>query len=362
MPPSWFVSAPHGKCGAAAPGPPFGPACLPGALRRALGAGVPIAPTPSRRRYPDDMEYRRLGQSGLLVSSLGLGTNNFGSKLDEAGARAVLERAIELGVTFIDTSDSYSRGVSETFVGKVVAPHRQDLVLATKFSSPMGDAQWQRGTSRRWMHQAVEGSLRRLQTDVIDLYQVHFPDPLTPIEETLRALDDLVSAGKIRYVGLSNFAPWQLVDAAWVARTEHLVRPIAIQNEVSLLRADTARELAPAARAAGMGIIPYHPIESGFLTGKYRPGQPPASGRILGTPREKTMLTAANFERLDRWTAFAQERGRSLLELAFGWLLSFPEMGPVIASASTAEQVAANVAAGDWRLDANEMAAVAKLG
>jgi aryl-alcohol dehydrogenase-like predicted oxidoreductase len=307
------------------------------------------------------VEYRRLGRSGLVVSSLGLGTNNLGSKLDAGAARAVLERAVDLGVTFIDTADTYSKGVSETFIGSALKPHRADMVYATKFSSPMGDQPWQRGTGRRWIHQAIEGSLRRLQTDWIDLYQVHFPDPATPIEETLRALDDLVRAGKVRYVGLSNFASWQLLDAAWTSRTEHLVQPIATQNELSLLRQHVARELVPAARATGMGIIPYHPLESGFLTGKYRPGERLESGRITGTPREKTMLTAANFERLERWTAFARDRGRSMLELAFGWLLGFPEMGPIIASASSPTQLEENAAACSWRLGADEMDALAAL-
>lgn len=304
------------------------------------------------------MEYRRLGRSGLLVSAVGLGTNNIGNKLDEAASRAVLERAVDLGITAIDTSDSYSRGASETLIGKILEPHRQRMVYMTKFSSAMGDAPWERGTGRRWLMQAVEGSLRRLRTDWIDLYQVHFPDPLTPIEETLRGLDDLVSAGKVRYVGLSNFAPWALVDAAWVARTSRFAQPIATQNELSVMRQAEARELVPAARAAGVGILPYHPIESGFLTGKYRRGERPASGRITGTPREKTMLTEANFARLDRLSAFAAERGRSLLELAFAWLLTFPEMGSVIASASSPEQVAQNVTAGDWRLSAAQMEAI----
>jgi aryl-alcohol dehydrogenase-like predicted oxidoreductase len=225
----------------------------------------------------------------------------------------------------------------------------------------MGSAPWQRGTSRRWLTIAVEESLRRLDADAIDLYQIHFPDPATPIEETLRALDDLVTAGKVRYVGYSNFTPWQLVDAQWTARTEHLIRPIAVQNELSILRSEVARELVPAARAMGLGIIPYHPLESGFLTGKYRPGERLESGRITGTPREQTMLTAANFDRLAAWTAFASERGRSMLELAFGWLLSHPEMGPVIASASSAEQVRLNAGAVGWRLTAEELEGVATI-
>jgi aryl-alcohol dehydrogenase-like predicted oxidoreductase len=308
------------------------------------------------------MEYRRLGQSGLLVSAVGLGTNSFGTRLDEDRTRRVLEAAIDQGVTFIDTADGYGRGASETLIGRILGPSRRELVLATKFSSPMGDAPWQRGTSRRWITQAVEDSLRRLATDVIDLYQIHFPDPLTPIEETLRALDDVVAAGKVRYVGYSNFAAWQLVDGQWTARSEHLLRPISIQTHFSLVRRDAEAEIVPAARALGLGVIPFYPLESGFLTGKYRPGEALEGARLTGSPREQTVLTAANFSRLERWQAFAAERGRSMVELAVGWLLSHPEVGPVIAGASSAEQVRANVAAGSWRLDAAEMEAVAGLG
>ena len=172
-----------------------------------------------------EMEYRRLGRSGLLVSAIGLGTNNFGTRLDEAATRRVLDGAIDLGITFIDTADVYGRGASEEVIGKLLGPRRRDVVLATKFASPMGDSRDQRGTSRRWLMEAVEGSLRRLATDVIDLYQIHRPDPQTPIGETLRALDDLVTAGKVRYIGYSNFAAWQVVEGQWTARSEHLTTP-----------------------------------------------------------------------------------------------------------------------------------------
>jgi aryl-alcohol dehydrogenase-like predicted oxidoreductase len=307
------------------------------------------------------MEYRRLGRSGLIVSAMGLGTNNFGSRLDEDRTRAVLEAAIHQGVTFIDTADSYGRGVSESLIGRIIGPHRSELVLATKFSSPMGDAPWQRGTSRRWLTQAVEGSLQRLRTDVIDLYQVHFPDPETPIEETLHALDDLVTAGKVRYIGYSNFAAWQIVDAQWTARTEQLARPISIQTRLNLLRREAEAEILPAARALGLGIIPYYPLESGFLTGKYRPGERLEGARLTGHAREQEVLSPANFERLERWRAFAEARGHSMLELAVAWLLSHAEVGPVIASASSVEQLGANVAAATWRLTADELQEIATL-
>jgi len=308
------------------------------------------------------MEYRRLGHSGLVVSAVGLGTNNFGTRLDEDRTRSVLEAALDSGVTFIDTADSYGRGASESAIGRILGARRQEIVLATKFSSPMGDAPWQRGTSRRWITQAIDESLRRLDTDVIDLYQIHFPDPLTPIEETLRALDDLVTAGKVRYIGYSNVAAWQLVDGQWTARSVHLARPIAIQAAFNLLRRDVLQELLPAARAMGLGIIPYYPLESGFLTGKYRPGETLPGARLTGGPREAVVLTEANFERLARWEDFVAARGRSMTELAIGWLLSHPEVGPVIAGASSAEQVRTNVAAGEWRLDGAEMEAIAAIG
>jgi aryl-alcohol dehydrogenase-like predicted oxidoreductase len=208
----------------------------------------------------------------------------------------------------------------------------------------------------------VEGSLRRLATDVIDLYQIHFPDPATPIEETLRGLDDLVTAGKVRYIGYSNFAAWQLVDAQWTARTEHFARPISIQTAFNLLRRQAEAEILPAARALGLGIIPYYPLESGFLTGKYRPGERLDGARLTGHAREQSVLTPANFDRLARWRSFAESRGRSMTELAIGWLLSHPEMGPVIASASTPDQVRSNVAASSWRLDVAEMQEIAALG
>ena len=183
----------------------------------------------------NEMEYRRLGDSGLLVSAIGLGTNNFGTRLDEAATGRVLDQAIDLGVTFIDTADVYGRGASEEVIGKLLGPRRKDVVLATKFANPMSDGRGQGGTSRRWLMEAVEGSLRRLATDNIDLYQIHKPDPGTPLEETLRALDDLVTSGKVRYIGYSNSQGWQVVEGQWTARTEHLVRPISMQDHFNLL-------------------------------------------------------------------------------------------------------------------------------
>jgi aryl-alcohol dehydrogenase-like predicted oxidoreductase len=312
------------------------------------------------------VELRRLGDSGLLVSAVGLGTNNFGSRLDDEAARSVLNEALEQGVTFIDTADVYGGssaagpGASEEQLGKLIAGRRGRFVLATKFGLPMSASPTDRGASRRWIVTSVENSLRRLHTDYIDLYQVHTPDALTPISETLRALDDLVSSGKVRYVGHSNFAAWQIADADWTARHEHLVRPISAQMHYNLLVRDIQKEVVPACRAHGLGIIPYFPLESGFLTGKYKPDRQ-VRGRLAESPRARDVMTPANFERIDKLEAFAAERGHSLLDLAFGWLLSQPIVGPVIASASGPDQVKANVAAAEWRLSTADLDAVAAL-
>jgi aryl-alcohol dehydrogenase-like predicted oxidoreductase len=310
------------------------------------------------------VELRRLGSSGPLVSAVGLGTNNFGSRLDDAAAGAVLDRALALGVTFLDTADIYGRGseagpgASESQLGRLLGGRRREVTLATKFGHPMSDSPDDRGASRRWIERAVEGSLRRLRTDWIDLYQVHVPDPATPVEETLRALEDLVRSGKVRYVGHSNFAAWQIADADWTARTCGLARPVSAQMHYSLLTRAILAEVIPACEAFGLAIIPYYPLESGFLSGKYLPGGE-SRGRLTGSQRAGELITPANLERIGRMEAFAAQRGRHLLDLAFGWLLSQPIVGPVIASASTPEQVAANVAAAEWRLSVEEMDAVA---
>lgn len=307
------------------------------------------------------METRQLGRSGLNVSALGLGTNNFGTRLDEAGAREVLDAALEVGVTFIDTADSYGQGGSEELIGRLLGARRDDVVIATKFGSPMGDLPYRRGGSRRWIREAVEGSLRRLRTDHIDLYQMHWMDPSTPIGETFEALDDLVRAGKVLYVGTCNYGAWQLVDAQWTARAADLAQPISAQHHYNLFHREIQADVLPAVRAFGLGLVPYFPLMSGFLTGKYRPGLTPAGARLGQSPRATQTLTEANFERLARFDAFATQRGHEILDLAVGWLLSQPEIGSVIASASSPEQVRRNALAATWRLDPADMEALAAL-
>jgi aryl-alcohol dehydrogenase-like predicted oxidoreductase len=312
------------------------------------------------------MEYRRLGDSGLQVSAVGLGTNNFAGRLNDEAARLVLDEALDRGITFIDTADIYGHGseegagASESQLGRLLADRRNRFVLATKVASPMSESPFERGASRRWIMTEVENSLRRLRTEYLDLYQIHVPDPETPIEETLRALDDLVRSGKIRYIGHSNFAAWQIADADWTARTQHLSRPISAQMHYNLLNRGIQTEVIPACDAHGLGIIPYFPLESGFLTGKYKPGGK-GRGRLSESARAGEIMTPANLERVGAFERFAVEHGHSLLDLAFGWLLSQPIVASVIASASTPEQVRANVAAAEWCLSAAEMESFAAL-
>ncbi len=307
------------------------------------------------------MEYRNLGRSGLQVSVVGLGCNNFGRRCDVEQTAAVVNKALELGVTLFDTADIYGpRGLSEEYLGKALEGHRRDVVVATKFVGPMGEGPLWGGASRRYIFEAVESSLRRLGTDYIDLYQIHFPDARTPIEETLRALDDVVRQGKVRYAGCSNFAGWQVVEAQWTARTQHFAPLVSAQNQYNLLDRRIERELVPAAKAYGLGILPYFPLASGFLTGKYHAGEPrPEGTRLAGAgPAAGRIMTAENFATLSKLSTFAESRGRSMVELAVGWLASQPHVGSVIAGATKPEQVEENVAAGEWRLTAEELAEV----
>jgi aryl-alcohol dehydrogenase-like predicted oxidoreductase len=309
------------------------------------------------------MEYRRLGTSGLVVSVVGLGTNNFGFKLDDDSCRDVLDAALDEGITLIDTSDSY--GASEARLGALLKGRRDDVVLATKFGSDVtrsgldNGKDWGARGSRRYVRRAVEASLTRLQTDWIDLYQLHRPDPLTPIEETLSVLDDLVHEGKVRYVGHSNFSGFQTAHAEWVARTRGFERFISAQNEYSLLKTKAETELVPALQEYGIGLLPYFPLASGLLTGKYRRGAELPEGSRLKL--WGMSVSDRDFDKVERLTAFAEQRGRSLLDVAIGGLAARPTVASVIAGATSAEQVRANVTAGEWVPTADDAAALAEL-
>lgn len=307
------------------------------------------------------METRNLGSSGLRVSAVGLGCNNFGGRLGLEATRAVVDAAIDKGITLFDTADSYgNRGGSETLLGQSLGERRKKIVLATKVGWAMDDEGALKGGSRRYVMSAVEDSLRRLKTDWIDLYQFHIVDPLTPVEETLRAFDDLVTAGKVRYIGWSNAAAWQMADAVWTSKHLGLSRFVSTQAEFSLLETGARRELIPACNALGVGLLPFFPLASGLLSGKYRQSEAaPAGTRLASTPKMgERYMTEANWQKLAALEAFATARGKSLLDLAFAWLLSFADVSSVIAGATKPEQVEANVAAAGWTLDAAERAEV----
>ena len=306
------------------------------------------------------MEYRNVGRSGLPVSVAGLGCNNFGMRIDKEQTAAVVHRALDLGVTLFDTADIYGGTRSEEFLGAALGDRRKNVVVATKFVGPVGEGPLNRGASRRHVFDAVENSFRRLGTDWIDLYQIHFPDVTTPIEETLRALDDLVKQGKVRYIGCSNFAAWQVVEAQWTARTEHFVPLISAQSEYNLLNRRIERELVPACQEYELGILPYFPLASGFLSGKYRPGEKPPEGTRLAAwgPRGEEVLSEGNFAILGALEQFAEARGKSVLDVAIGWLASHPYVPSAIAGATKPEQVEENVKAAEWRLTPEEVSEI----
>ena len=301
---------------------------------------------------------RPLGASGLKTSIVGLGCNNFGRRADLAATRAVIDTALEEGVTFLDTADIYGRGQSEEYLGEVLQGRRDDVVLATKFGMDMGDGRGPRG-SRDYILHCIDASLTRLRTDTIDYYWYHQPDGVTPIAETLGALDELVRAGKVRYIGASNFEAWRTVDAEWSARSAHRARFISAQNRYNLLERDVERELVPAALRCGVGILPWFPLAAGVLTGKYRRGEEPAPGtRLAGSQLAGSMLTDHAFTVVERLEAFAGACGHSMLEVAIAGLASRPAVGSVIAGATSPEQVRANAQAGDWELSAEEREAL----
>jgi aryl-alcohol dehydrogenase-like predicted oxidoreductase len=307
------------------------------------------------------MEQRRLGNSGLKVSAVGLGCNNFGMRIDPAQTQAVVDAAIDAGITFFDTADIYGGTKSEEFLGKALGKRRKDIVLATKFGMPVGGDPRKSGGSRRYIMQAVEDSLRRLNTDWVDLYQHHQPDPETPVDETLRALDDLVTQGKVRYIGNSNYTGWQIADADWTAAGQ--TRFVSAQNLYSLLERKSAFEVLPACEHFGLGFLPFFPLASGLLSGKYRRGEAPPEGTRLAAwgSRGQQAMSDRNFDAVEKLTAWAEDRGHTILELAFAWLLGQPVVSSVIAGATTPDQVRANAATAAWTLTADEVAEVTKL-
>ncbi|MBV9980729.1 aldo/keto reductase [Bradyrhizobium sp.] len=307
------------------------------------------------------MEIRNLGSSGLRVSAVGLGCNNFGQRIDLEASRKVIHKAIDLGITLFDTADIYAgQGGSETVLGSVLGERRKDIVLATKYSKPMAADGTKQGASRRYIMNAVEASLTRLKTDYIDLYQQHDYDPLTPLDETLRALDDLIRQGKVRYIGNSNFPAWRIAEAEFTARAMNVSRFISCQDEYSLVVRGIEKDLLPAAQEYGLGLLPFFPLASGLLTGKYRRGEAaPEDTRFGKVPRLRDQyVTPRNEEIVEKLKMFAEARGHTMLELAFSWLAARPQVSSVIAGATRVEQVEQNVKAIAWKLSAEDMAEI----
>ena len=300
---------------------------------------------------------RALGRSGLKVPGVGIGTNNFGSRIDAAAAQRVVDAALDLGANFFDTADVYGTGQSEEFLGKALGARRSKAIIATKFGNPMRGSEFpEGGASRALIMYSVEASLRRLGTDYIDLYQIHRPDPKTPIEETLRAFDDLVRQGKVRYIGNSNFDGAMVDAASEVSSAKNLAAFCSAQNHYSLLTRGIEKDLVPACERHGLGILPYFPLESGLLTGKYKRGEAPPEGTRLGNavrnnrPGTDLFLNDTKFAKVEKLQALADAAGNTtLLDMAFGWLLSRPYVACVIAGATKPEHVEANVKAAAWR-------------
>jgi aryl-alcohol dehydrogenase-like predicted oxidoreductase len=304
------------------------------------------------------METRSLGPSGIQTSVVGLGANNFGRRVDLAQTRAVIDAALEEGVTFIDTADSYGRGLSEEYLGEVLVGRREQVVLATKFGMDMGDGKGPRG-SRAYIIQAVEASLRRLRTDVIDVYWYHRPDGVTPIAETLETLDQLVRAGSVRAIGASNFDAAEIAEADTIARERGFTPFTAIQNEYSLLAREAEGDALPVCERLGLGFVPFFPLASGLLTGKYRPGEAGPAGARL-SDRDQ-IATDAQFALIAALQEYADAHGVSLLDVAIGALLANTTVSSVIAGATRPDQVAANAAATRWRPTAQDLAQLREL-
>jgi len=305
------------------------------------------------------MNYRSLGRSGLQVSVIGLGTNQFGGKVDQAGVNEIIDGALDLGINFIDTADVYQQGRSETALGVALKGKWEKVVLATKAFFPTGDGPNDKGVSRYHLVNAVEASLRRLQSDHIDLYQMHRWDDATPIEETLRALDDLVRSGKVRYVGASNYMAWQLARANLLAEFNHWTPFVSIQNHYHMFEREQESEMIPFCNAHNIGILPFFPLAGGFLTGKYKRGEgAPAGSRGESSPYVQAYMTDANFDKLEALEAWSAARSRTLGELAHAWLLAQPQVSSVISGATKLAHVQSNVTGADWALSAEELAEV----
>lgn len=308
------------------------------------------------------MEYRHLGTAGLRVSVIGLGGNTFGRYVDEAGTAAIVAAALEAGINFFDTADIYHQGVSEEYLGRAIRGRRDDVLIATKVGMRAGERPNESGASRKHVVESCEQSLRRLGIETIDLYQIHRFDPHTPQDETLGALDDLVRAGKVRYIGCSQYAAWQLTRALWVSDRRNFARFVSIQPEYNLLARDVERELAPCCLEFGVGIIPFFPLAAGVLTGKYKPGEPPPpETRGAQSPGFEARLKRETLERVQRLDAWAHAHGRSAAELALAWLAAQPAVSTVIAGARRPEQVTANAKAAEWKLTPDELAEVDRM-
>jgi len=305
------------------------------------------------------VEYRQLGSAGVRVSTIGLGTNRFGIRVDQQEVNRIVDVALAQGINFFDTADVYQEGRSEESLGVALKGRRQQVILATKVFNKTGDGPNDYGTSRHHIIEGVEASLRRLQTDYIDLYQMHRPDPDTPIEETLRALDDLVRAGKVRYIGASNYAAWQLARANLLAEFRGWTPFVTIQPHYHMFERGIEQELVPYCNAHGVGILPYFPLAGGFLTGKYRRGEKaPAGSRGESSPYVQKYMTDSYYDKLERLIAWAGERGHTIGDLAHAWLLAQPSVSSVISGATSAEQVEANARAAGWALSAEELSQV----
>ena len=302
------------------------------------------------------MEYRQLGNSGLRVSAIGLGTNQFGGKVDQPGVNAIIDAALELGVNFIDTADVYTKGRSEETLGVALRNRWDRVVLGTKVHGATGDGPNDYGASRYHIMYGLEASLRRLQADHIDLYQIHRYDATTPVDEMLRALDDLVRSGKVRYVGASNFAAWQLAEANALAELRGWTAFVSIQNHYHMLERELEREVLPYCRARNVGILPYFPLAGGFLTGKYRRGEAaPAGTRGESSAYVQRYMVDANYAKVETLVAWAQGRDHSMVELAHAWLLGHPEVSSVISGVTGVAQLQANAASAGWHLSADDM-------